>query len=158
MNATIEKIITEKTQILDYYIEGMTYYDVVGIADKDWARINKIKTDLETKLDKENATFEKLSDELSTKIAALQDTEKFDEKQLKKNEAKIEKTKATYGEKIKKIIEKINAIRFDLEGIPTKQVSIRKSDTLVRAATMKPEYMKFLTEKRETIKAKYGIN
>ena len=157
MNQTVKNIIEEKTKILDWYTEGMTYYDIVGIPDKDWERIQRIKKNLEEKLAKENANLLEMNNALAEKIIELDDATKYTEAQLQKNKSKVEKIRETYKVKIDKIIAKIAELEDGLEGFPTQQVIVKKSDTLVRATAVKPEYMKYLNEKRETLKAKYGI-
>ena len=150
MNETIKKIIETKSVVMDSYIENMKYYDIIGFDDKTWNRLQKIKKELQAKL---NAEIEKI------KVADAALTLKVDAiaKDSKGYQAKVEKLMTAAAEKTKKIQAKMAEIQLDIDSIPDKRYSAKLSDKRVPASIMKPEYMAHMKENTAEIKARYSI-
>ena len=150
MNVIVEKILAEKTQLIDRYIENMKYVDIIGIPDKDWNRIMKIKKDIEDKIAKEKSKIDIANAALEAKISQIPEDDA-------KRSAKIDKLTIANSAKIIKINEKITSLELELAEFPKSRIFVNKTDTVVRAADMKPEFIKFAESHKVEVKTKYGI-
>lgn len=151
MNKTIEEIITNKTKLEESYIENMKYYDIFGIDEKSWNRIQKIKKEILEKLDKEAEKINVARAATEAKIALIDEG-------AKNREANIKKLNDALEAKIEKINAKIRDLNGELDGIPEKRFYVKESAKNVPASLMNPDYTKYMKSKTAKIKAMYKIN
>lgn len=151
MNKTIEEIITNKTKLEESYIENMKYYDIFGIDEKSWDRIQKIKKEILEKLDKEAEKINVARAATEAKIALIGEG-------AKNREANIKKLNDALEAKIEKINAKIRDLNGELDGIPEKRFYVKESAKNVPASLMNPDYTKYMKLKTARIKAMYKIN
>lgn len=151
MNKTIEEIITNKTKLEESYIENMKYYDIFGIDEKSWNRIQKIKKEILEKLDKEAEKINVARAATEAKIALIDEG-------AKNREANIKKLNDALEAKIEKINAKIRDLNGELDGIPKKRFYVKESAKNVPASLMNPDYTKYMKSKTAMIKAMYKIN
>lgn len=151
MNKTIEEIIANKTKLEESYIENMKYYDIFGIDEKSWNRIQKIKKEILEKLDKEVEKINVARAATEAKIALI-------DEDAKNREANIKKLNDALEAKIEKINAKIRDLYGELDGIPEKRFYVKESAKNVPASLMNPDYATYMKSKTAMIKAMYKIN
>lgn len=151
MNKTIEEIITNKTKLEESYIENLKYYDIFGIDEKSWNRIQKIKKEILEKLDKEAEKINVARAATEAKIALIDEG-------AKNREANIKKLNDALETKIEKINAKILDLNGELDGIPEKRFYVKESAKNVPASLMNPDYTTYMKSKTAKIKAMYKIN